>query len=209
MRRNFIDFYKEYAEDQFNDYGEAFINWTKFSGYIPPKFSNHLYSFSNDELRVTNTVFYDNEDISIKTKKILHEINIAGYRSDIYLDNKHLFKNKEDEFIDSFSCNFLNILLPKANFNPDLKKTNPEDISLKFKKILEGNMMRDRLHLLDNFIEDFNLFLNNIPVKNNNEKFEFYELQNINHYFSDIGVLISSKTNLSENILFYQIGDNN
>ncbi|MFC5046098.1 hypothetical protein ACFSTE_04970 [Aquimarina hainanensis] len=212
MRRTFIDYYKEYGNDLFSEYGEAFVNWTKFSGYIPTIFTNHVYSFAENELKTTNELLYErsfeNNDIHTKTKEILGEINTVGYQTEIYQDNKELFKNREDELESSFSARFLEILFPEATFNPDLKKTNPENICLKFKKILHGNMMRDRVALLDNFIEDFKLFLTNIP-NCDIEEFGFFEIEDINHDFRDIGILIYSKSYLSERILFYQIGDNN
>ena len=77
--------------------------------------------------------------------------------------------------------------------------------------MLNKNILKDKTELLDSFMNDLVYFLENIP-KYGQEEFGFYLLENINqsiNYFQDIGLIIFSKSFLSERILFYQIGDSN
>lgn len=210
MRRTFLDYCKDYHIDEdFDEYGKAFVNWIEFSGYISGNYTNHVYVFKGDKLHTTNTLFDEEsfypESLETKTKKLLHVIQNIGYRSEIYVDHKALFEKHQFEFEREFCAYFLETLFPDANFDRELKPTTIEEISLKFKTVVRGNMMKDRVALLENFMEDFKLFISNIP-NNKYEEVGFFEITNFNHPYIDIGVLMYSKSELSERVLFYQTG---
>ena len=214
-KRTFLDYYMDYSDEGFYDYGKMFLNWTKVFGYIPTHFSNMMFIYSdfsieklfNSHLKYLNM----NEDINRQRVEFESDINLVGYRSEIFIDNQELLKNKKNELEVEFCNSFIEIICPKANYNRNISENSIDEVINEFETVLSQNMMRDKINELESFLFDFDMFLNKIPnskPKGSNE-YGYFLLKNINHYWQDVGVIIYNKSDLSREILFYQIGDDN
>ena len=211
-RRNFWEYYREYGTNSIINFGKLFINWTEVHGYIPTNFGNTIYIFEHDKIEVTNKISFGiGENLPEMNEALLREIREIGYRSEIYKENSEKLIPIRKKLEKDFCNNFIEVLFPKANYNREMKEVEAEKVLLLFREEIEKNILRDSPRKLNEFMVDFELFLRKPPnsIPNGNEKFGYFFLKNIHESFQDFGVIIFSKSNLSEKILFYQINDNN
>ena len=216
-RRTFKDCIDTLDPINFLNYGRIFINWIVLNGYIDNIFSSTVYVFDNDKLEVLDRRIIlddytteDKEDVLAKNKKLLDNIQQEGYRSEIYRDNLDKLTDIKTDLEVYFCDDFIRTLFPKANYDSDLiKEVSAEEVLISFRETLEKNVLKDKKETADYFMNDLSLFLENISCVSSSEH-GFIFLKNIKNYsWEDFGIIIYNKDRLSDDILFYQIGDNN
>jgi hypothetical protein len=184
--RTFLEYYNDYGFG-FIDYGKMFHQWTKFRGYIPTTFANDIYIFCN------KTLYCSHNDFDDKTNDIGEKLS-QEFNQEIELD---------------FAQSFISILFPKSpTRGGKITLSTPDKVIEKFKERLSNVIITDK-NLLENFLNDFSMFLTNFDA-NIAYKYGYYFVENIkNYYWQDFGVIICRRTYMSEDIIFYQIADDN
>lgn len=199
----------------FREYGNLFLKWTQFQGYIPTHFSNSIYIFYNNMLTDSNlnngNPDYERkiEILSDRERGLLETIQEVGYNTEVYQLYCELVK--EHDFEEKFCLSFVEAISLHAAFKKQKSafiKATKKEINSFFEVFLKKNIFGDKREDMDCFLEDLEFFINNIP-KAKDEEFGYFLTKNINHYWEDVGLIIYSKTHFTRTILFYQIGDNN
>lgn len=214
-KRTFLDYYRDYYTESWEglfDYGKMFFNWTDVHGYIPRQFTNDIYiysDFSIDKLYNSNLIRSNRKDEQVKQRvQIEAEVNLMGYRSEIYSLHKELLNDKKHELESSFCNAFIETLFPHVNYNREISESSIDEVRTEIGTYVKG-LMSEKPDEFESFLFNFDLFLKNIPNSSPSKEYGFILMKNINHDWQDRGVIIFNKSQLSHEILFYQIGDNN
>ena len=211
-KRTFLEYATDYCHDkQFNTYARLFINWSEVNGCIRMDYTNNIYAYSREKFYASN-----NWKLNESPEKLLEEftqlIHKMGYRNEFFIDNKAYLKtelkNIEKEFCENFLSNFLSNI--RTNYK-GLEESTIEEILTNFKAYGGKNLLRNKAEA-NFFWKNFEDFLRYMPYGDEEvvvEKYGYALVRNLNDDWSDIGVVIYNKADLSHEILFYQIGDNN
>ena len=211
--RTFLDYYEDYNESPFVDYGRMFREWVRFRGYIDTIFGSEVHIFQNNCFYSTDfpernlPVGIYNTDIA---KKLVERINYEGWGSQIYYDHITYLSSHTIEIIElDFVETFLTTLFSKLHHNCKITISNPDEVIEFFRERRNtGNIIRDKA-TLDSFMNDFALFINALGEKY--PKYGYCLVEKTGNFdWYDFGVFIYSKGDrLSQEVMFYQIGDSN
>jgi hypothetical protein len=212
MQRTFLDYYKAYGADTFYDYAQHFLTWTNVQGYIPRHFSNEIYVYTNhNRVNFFNSerLVADDKDCILNQERALTDTyKSMGLNSGLYLDHLPYFLEKSVALSLAQDCCsvFLEQLFPKVNFNRSLEACSRGEVLQAFEKT--ARTMLDQETLVK-YLFSLSHFIYNIPNEENRENYGFFLIKDLQHAWTDVGVLIYLKRYLSTEILFYQLGDSN
>ena len=212
--RTFKNYHQDYGSPGFfSDHIKMFYEWVRTSGFIKTIYSQEYTCLVEEKL------FFSTRDESEELEKkaidsLWHEMKLYGFRTDVcgYYHRTLKELNREFELEKDFIDFFLSSIAPLYPVNvpvhpSEIKPISIEGVLEKFEtylrkfKLIQG-------HNLEWFLEDFKHFLG--LFANAHEEFGFAVLERLNaQFFSDIALLIYSKTHISDKILLYQIGDAN
>lgn len=200
--RTFLEYYNDYGCG-FSDYGKMFHQWTKFRGHIPTIYANDIYIFFND------TLYCSDDDFDDKTNDIGEKLSQEFNDKKDDIEAKLLQEFNQEIALD-FAQSFISILFPKSpTGGGKITLSSPDEVIEKFKERLSNGLIITDKNLLENFLNDFLMFLTNFEAHILYD-YRYYFVENIkNYYWQDFGVIICRRSYPTEDFIFYQIADDN
>ncbi len=203
-KRTFLDFYSDYGQDHPGTYAELFLKWNRVNGYLPSDHLNSIYSWNYFQFKAPFNTRFSPEEIKRASEKINKRINDFGINSELYDEYKEHLIDFQSDIEKDFGHLFMESIFPDHSFYPKFEAAGITVIFDAFKEYLETELSISDKMKVEGFLNNFDLFLHNLPFFHPNE--EYFLVRPEYTPEQSIGVFAFDKKAPTHLVIFYQIG---